>query len=107
MFYMCHIFVCIWIYIGDKYWGLLWNEQPWMIKNAESLGHDNKYQIYVFALYWVFTVISTTGYGDYTGSTRIEYCISMLYEFLGIIFCSVLMFGLNNLMKSRNDFAHY
>lgn len=58
-------------------------------------------------MYWVFTIISTTGYGDYTGSTRIEYCVSMIYEFLGIMFVSFLMFGINKVMRSSNNFANF
>ncbi len=107
MLYMCHIFVCVWIYIGDKRSSLLESEEPWMIKNAKLFSQDNKYQIYVFAMYWVFTIISTTGYGDITGSTRIEYCVSMLYEFLGILFVSFLMFGFNKVMRSSNNFADF
>lgn len=95
---MLHIFACIWIYIGDKYIGQIPSEIPWMIKNSSTLNKDDKYQIYVFALYWVQTIIATVGYGDYTGSTRLEYCISIVYEFSGILFVALLMFSVNSVV---------
>jgi len=107
MLYMVHIFACIWIYIGDKTSYLLENESPWMIKYASTLDRDDKYQMYVFALYWVFTIIATVGYGDYTGGTRIEYCISMVYEFLGILFVSFWMFCINSIANSENNFKNF
>ena len=104
---MVHIFACIWIYVGDKTSNLAPNESPWMIKFSSTLDSHNKYQIYVFALYWVLTTVVTVGYGDYYGGTRIEYCLSMAYEFLGILFVSFLMFSINSVANSVNDFAHY
>ncbi len=35
-------------------------------------------------------MITTVGYGDYTGSTSIEYCFTMGIEFLGFVIFSVL-----------------
>jgi len=61
----------------------------------------------VFTLYWVLTIVSTVGYGDYTGNSSIEYCVSMVYEFLGILFVSFLIFSINSVAKSGNDFKDF
>ena len=37
---------------------------------------------YIFSFYWIFEVITTVGYGDYTGATSHEYIFSIILEFL-------------------------
>lgn len=49
--------------------------------------------LYVFIFYWVITVITTTGYGDFSGGTTIEYLASLVIEFGGL-----LVFGVLSLM---------
>jgi len=58
----------------------------------------SNYQLYVFAYYWVCTIISTTGYGDYTGGTQVEYLFSIVIEFTGVIVFVVLMYLVNNII---------
>ncbi len=50
----------------------------------------SKLDLMVFANYWVCTVITTVGYGDYTGSTSLEYSFTFMIEFLGFVIFSVL-----------------
>ncbi len=45
---------------------------------------------YVFVFYWVFTIITTVGYGDFTGGTTVEYLVTIVIEFVGIIVFAVL-----------------
>jgi hypothetical protein len=47
--------------------------------------------VYIFALYWIFEVITTVGYGDYSGSTTQELIFSMFLEFAGLTFFSLFM----------------
>jgi hypothetical protein len=47
--------------------------------------------IYIFALYWIFEVITTVGYGEFTGKCSIERLFSVIVMFIGVIFCSFLM----------------
>ena len=42
-------------------------------------------RLYVFSIYWVCTVITTVGYGDYSGGTTLEYEYTMCLEFFGLI----------------------
>ena len=41
-------------------------------------------------MYWVTTVITTVGYGDYSGGTSAEYILTFGFEFFGIIVFSML-----------------
>ena len=47
-------------------------------------------QLLIFSNYWVCTVITTVGYGDYYGSTTLEYSVSLMIEFLGFVIFAVL-----------------
>ncbi len=81
---------CAWIYVGsDRFTETEKDHVPWTIANADFHGMSQIDKI-IFANYWVCTVITTVGYGDYTGSTSIEYCYTMAIEFLGFVIFSVL-----------------
>ena len=66
---LSHLAACAWIAIGT------W-EDGWLTKkinnDMENGGDENfrgyePYQIYIFSLYWVVTVLTTVGYGDFSG----------------------------------------
>lgn len=67
----------------------------------------SNYQLYVFAYYWVCTIISTTGYGDYTGGTQVEYLFSIVIEFTGVIVFVVLMYLVNNIIQTNSSFTAF
>ena len=76
--YFSHLFACLLIFIGDKQQIVDQNERPWLIKNADFFGTMDKFSIYVFTIYWTFETLSTVGYGDFSGSTRLEYQLTMM-----------------------------
>ena len=67
-----------------------------MIRNPQLVGE----KIYVFVFYWVFEVITTVGYGDFAGGTTVEFLISLLIEFKGLIVFTVLTLLMNQLVES-------
>lgn len=80
-----HYIVCLWIWIGDKY--LMHDlSNPWMIQNPGLDGQS----MYFFVAYWVFTIITTVGYGDFVGNTTAEYLVSLIIELTGLIVFSIL-----------------
>ena len=60
--------------------------------------------IYIFAFYWIFEVITTVGYGDYSGSTQNEYIFSIVLEFLGLTFFSFLMGSVSGIFSHSDSF---
>ena len=99
---LTHLIVAVWLWMGDKY--LLGDQgDPWRIKTP--IFHTyNRYQLYIFAYYWVCTIISTTGYGDYTGGTQVEYLFTIFIEFTGVIVFVVLMYLVNNIIQTNSSF---
>lgn len=57
--------------------------------------------IYVKAVYWVITTLTTVGYGDYKGYTPMEFIFQMVVEFLGIGVFSYLMGSINTLVATE------
>ena len=71
-----HEFACIWIFLG------LLREDSWInvLKAKNYEGQWEKYgvfEIYVVALYWTSYVLTTVGYGDFSGITAEEMFYSM------------------------------
>ena len=50
----------------------------------------SKDQLYIFSTYWVCTIITTVGYGDYYGGTTIELEATLFLELFGIVVFTLL-----------------
>ena len=107
--YVSHLMACGWLYLGQFY--------PCVDKLGDPLldctkswvyeaGFDDKpkHTQYIFAFYWIFEVITTVGYGDYSGSTSGEYVFSIALEFLGLTFFSFLMGSINGIFNTSDNF---
>ena len=85
-----HILACVWIWLGLHY------EDGW-INSLKSENYDGvwfeygPYELYVFSLYWIFEVLSTVGYGDFSGSTNKEMLFTIFLEFGGLLLFSTMM----------------
>ena len=90
-----HFFVCLWIWIGTKTFSSDPN-LPWLLKQPDLNGS----KLYVFVTYWVYTVVTTTGYGDFVGGNTQEYLVSILIEFLGFIVFALLILLVITLAES-------
>ena len=65
--------------------------KPWMFANEDDgFLEMSKTQLFIYATYWVCTVVTTVGYGDYTGSTSIEYAFSFAIEFFGFFIFALI-----------------
>ena len=73
------------------------NNTPWLEKKPELQAVQ---RAYVFVFYWLFTIITTVGYGDFSGGTTTEYLVTIVVEFIGIIVFAVLALLVNTQIKS-------
>lgn len=102
-----HVLACCWIYIGLKF-DCTWlkagcNEDNYQFANPDTslINSEKEYQVFVTAVYWVITTLTTVGYGDFKGFSNEEYVFQMVVEFLGIGLFSFLMGSINNLVVSE------
>lgn len=59
---------------------------------------------FIFSYYWVFTIFSTVGYGDFAGSTKYEYLITLSLQFSGLLVFSWISFLLATLLEKNFDY---
>ena len=93
-----HLAACLWIYIGNLDEHLPMEERRgWLYVNDFNGMSDfqeelkGAHAIYVFSLYWIFTTLTTVGYGDYTPSTSPEYGFVIGVEFIGFCYNAILI----------------
>lgn len=86
---LLHYLAFMWIFVGSSHFiehepGFL----PWSL--ADDFADYSNYRLYVFSVYWVCTVVTTVGYGDYAGGTTLEYTYTLLLMFFGMVVFSTL-----------------
>jgi len=105
-----HFFACIWIYIGfldkelppEERTSWLMHPKSDFVNEEDGQVKATDFQIFVFAYYWIWEVITTVGYGDYTPLTWKEQLFVIGLEFFGLSFFSILMGLVNNFVTSLN-----
>ena len=97
----------MWVYLGSAaYMDYEEGYLPWQFANDDFIGLDF-WQIYIFSTYWVCTVITTVGYGDYAGGTTLEYQVTLFLELTGIVVFATLQIAVNSIVNSGTSFASY
>jgi len=90
---LTHLMACIWIQIGTMKGGWVDSyieDQKDATGNGAITKWDYVAEVYTNAFYFILTTITTVGYGDITGTTTAELCFSMVVEFVGLTFFSLL-----------------
>jgi len=103
--YVSHMMACFWLYLGqlqDCSSGDANCVQSWVYNS--NFNEKPFHTQYIFAFYWIFEVITTVGYGDYSGATSDEYIFSIALEFLGLTFFSFLMGSINGIFNTSDNF---
>eukprot|EP00352_Strombidinopsis_acuminata_P001164 CAMPEP_0176343048 /NCGR_PEP_ID=MMETSP0126-20121128/3647_1 /TAXON_ID=141414 ORGANISM="Strombidinopsis acuminatum, Strain SPMC142" /NCGR_SAMPLE_ID=MMETSP0126 /ASSEMBLY_ACC=CAM_ASM_000229 /LENGTH=104 /DNA_ID=CAMNT_0017688793 /DNA_START=245 /DNA_END=556 /DNA_ORIENTATION=- len=80
------------------------NSLSWLVVNGYTDFESNEFELYVLSYYWVMEVITTVGYGDYSGKTMSEYGFSLVLEFVGLSFFSLLMGFMTYVFGSKTSF---
>jgi len=106
LIFIIHILACIWCFIG------LETNGSWLDRknlNDDEKGNNkpnfektNISQVYIRAVYFIITTLTTVGYGDFRGFTNNEYIFQMAVEFIGIGFFSFLMGSINNILVQES-----
>ena len=104
---LLHYLGSLWIFVGsDFFLGFEEGHEPWMFTNDDFEGLSIT-QLYIYATYWVCTIVTTVGYGDYTGSTTLEYLVSFGIEFFGFIIFSMIQLAILEIVSLNQSYEAY
>jgi CRP-like cAMP-binding protein len=98
-----HVMACLWHFIS-------WNTkdpQSWLIRYDYE--HEPYYDRYWASVYYTYTTMTTTGYGDIVPETLTEKFLTSIYMFFGVLFYSWIyttMLGISQKSKERDEVVH-
>ena len=91
---MCaHIVACLWFFLA-KLEGF--GPDTWIARSGYLDENDGR--LYIAAIYWSFTTMSTVGYGDITAETNIERLLAIVWMLFGVCFFSFTIGSLSRIM---------
>ena len=91
LIFAIHLIACCWLYFGERIPG------SWIDVMEENRHRTDSVTKYISSIYWVVTTLTTVGYGDFKGFTSEEYIVTMVVEFTGILFFSIMMGSINEI----------
>jgi len=90
-----HIFCCIWYYIADSP-----DPDSWINRSGyRAEGLDDRYYA---SLYFIYTTLTTTGYGDIVPFTFGEMLATVIFTFVGVTVHSVIY---SSMLQKFDDLA--
>ncbi|EAS05020.2 cation channel family protein (macronuclear) [Tetrahymena thermophila SB210] len=100
MIFVCHLFACSWVLLGKIQINYNLNNQNWLTKaNLQDQPIQN---IYLHALYYSITTMSTVGYGDITPISEIE----LLWSLFSILMSSQMFaYSINTIGQLLREFS--
>ena len=83
-----HFMACMWVILGglDPI-----NKTTWLYANGYPEPYGNVFKLWATSFYWVFEVLSTAGYGDFSYFSNKEYLFAIVLEFFGVTFNAILV----------------
>jgi len=81
--FISHTFACIWYFISD-------NDDPNSWINLYGYSDESLFDRYISSLYFTYTTLTTTGYGDLTPHTEGELFATILFVGVGVTVCSFI-----------------
>ena len=104
---LLHYLAVVWLWVGSEYFlDYEVGYQPWQF-SIEDFRGQTKQNLYYFSVYWVCTVVTTVGYGDYYGTTSLERVYTFLLEFFGLVVFSVLQVAVQQVVNHDPSFESF
>ena len=77
-----------------------WNTDYEVSGWISNLANPDSVNIYIASLYWIFTTLTTVGYGEIVGFTNEEMGYTLLIEFIGVFMFAFLMSNIFSLIQT-------
>ena len=89
---LCHFIGCVWIFAGKTI-----DDDSWIEGGYEQMGMG---ELYLTALYFSMTTITTVGYGDISASNTIERIICIFLHIIGVLSYSLAAGQLTSIIEN-------
>lgn len=97
-----HVAGCFWFLLA-KLEGL--TPDTWVVKSR--LANSDNFVLYLNSIYWVFTTVTTVGFGDIVPGTSLEMVCAMLVMGFGIAFYSYVVSNLSTILSTLDSRSEY
>ena len=97
-----HVAGCFW-YLLAKIEGL--TPDTWVVKS--NLANSDNFTLYLNSIYWVFTTVTTVGFGDIVPGTPLEMVCAMLVMGFGIAFYSYVVSNLSTILSTLDSHSEF
>ena len=89
LLFICYFFACVWFGFSVKL--REWNAIKENFLNAYEIEEKNLDEQVVICMYFIFTTLTTVGYGDYLAKNSYEMALCMLIMLLGTVWLALIM----------------
>lgn len=95
LFMIVHLFSCIWHFNSNN----VWEKNSWLVRH--DYNSEPEFDKYIVSLYFIYTTMTTTGYGDILPGTISEYLLTSIFMILGVLFYSIIYSNITNKLDER------
>lgn len=93
---LSHFIGCFWIFIGRTF-----NEKgSWLDAQDVDTGDVNMWELYLMALYFSMTTITTVGYGDISATNTLERILCVFLHIIGVLSYSIAAGSLTSIIEN-------
>jgi len=93
---LAHLFACLWYFLASN----SESSDNWLV--VTDYIDERTFDKYCAAAYFVYTTMTTTGYGDIVPRTMNEYLFSVILTFTGVTFFSLIY---SSMIKKHKEYA--
>ena len=93
-----HVAGCFWYFLA---WLYDFDPSTWVVRS--QLQEESTQALYLVSIYWVFTVITTVGFGDITAANSTERIYAIIVMGVGIAFYSYTISNISSVLASMNQ----
>lgn len=101
VFILSHILCCFWYFQSNT----IPDPNSWLLRY--SFVDEGVWDKYCASLYYVYSTLTTTGYGDIVPGTNLEFFLTIIYVAVGVSFHSYIYTHMLERFKSANDKSNF
>ncbi|GBG33835.1 Potassium voltage-gated channel protein eag [Hondaea fermentalgiana] len=103
---MSHLFACLWIFVGSRPRNPDMNDTWLEVFLATNASEEQNVDVFIAALEWSVSTLSSVGFGDFSGVNDEEHIVSILACACGALLAGVLIAQTSSIVSDMNEAQH-